>query len=114
MSMSWPSNIDIIWDFSCFPQILVPLYTALIKTDLLYTYFNRKRRLHINPQHLEIPTLIKEKRKRKNYPHCHYNFVVKSTPINNSKYLRKDHIHNQIGLRLSSTTPIHNEIGLLA
>jgi hypothetical protein len=33
--------------------------------NLLYTYFNRKRRLHINPQHLEIPTLIKEKRKRK-------------------------------------------------
>jgi hypothetical protein len=37
----------------------------------LYTYFNRKRRLHINLQHLEILTLIKEKRK-KNYPHCHY------------------------------------------
>jgi hypothetical protein len=33
-------------------------------SHLLYTYFNRKRSLHINLQHLEILTLIKEK----NYP----------------------------------------------
>jgi hypothetical protein len=35
---------------------------------LLYTYFNRKRRLHVNPQQLEISTLIREKRKKNNYP----------------------------------------------
>jgi hypothetical protein len=36
--------------------------------NLLYTYFNRKQIINVNPQGLEIPMLIGEKRKIKNYP----------------------------------------------
>jgi hypothetical protein len=42
------------------------------------TYFNRKRMLHVNPQGLEISTLIREKDKYKITHHYHYNFMVKN------------------------------------
>jgi hypothetical protein len=40
---------------------------ALLIHFLLYTYFNRKLNIHINPQDLEILPLIEEKRKIRNY-----------------------------------------------
>jgi hypothetical protein len=49
--------------------------------NLLYTYFNRKWRLHVNPQDLKITMLVGGKRKRKTTHYYHYNFVVKNTLI---------------------------------
>jgi hypothetical protein len=46
---------------------------------LLYNYLNRKQMLHINSHLLEIPTLIREKRKINIYHQCHYNYLVKNT-----------------------------------
>jgi hypothetical protein len=43
---------------------------------LLYTYFNRKRRLHVNFHRLEILTLIREKIKI--IHQYHYNLFVKN------------------------------------
>jgi hypothetical protein len=45
----------------------------MLRKNLLYTYFNRKQRLHVNPQVLEILTLIREKVKQIITHHCHYN-----------------------------------------
>jgi hypothetical protein len=47
--------------------------------NLLYTYFNRKHMVHVNPQGIEILILIREKYKAKNTHNCHYNFVIKNT-----------------------------------
>jgi hypothetical protein len=42
-------------------------------------------RLHINPQCLEILTLIRDKRKITH--HYHYNLLFKNTPIHDTLYL---------------------------
>jgi hypothetical protein len=64
---------------------------------LLYTYFNRKWSLHVNPQGLEILMLIGEERKMKKIAHhCHYNLLVKNTPIHNILYLLFSKNLNQI------------------
>jgi hypothetical protein len=46
----------------------------------LYTYFNRKQRLHVNPQGLNILVLIREK-KTKIIDHFHYSFMLKNTHL---------------------------------
>jgi hypothetical protein len=50
-------------DFQFLGVKIVQLYTLLLQSHhLLYTYFNRKSRLHVNSQDLKILKLIKEKK----------------------------------------------------
>jgi hypothetical protein len=46
---------------------------------LLYTYLNRKQRLHINFQSIKNRTLISEK--KIDYHHYHHNLLIKNIPL---------------------------------
>jgi hypothetical protein len=73
---------------------------------LLYNYLNRKQRLHVNSQQLEISTLIREKRIITHQ--CHYNFFRQKYPhryFGNRYFISVSGIYLfRIGVQFSNTT----------